>query len=267
MVPDQNVYWLVRSQEKSKLRRRPVAAAMPRPSPSPMPAGQAEHRRGDHREQADDDQHHDLDVGPGHRLDAAEHRVDHGRHGDRQRRGGEVPAEHERQHDRRRRDDGADRHPARQQEQQAGEAAGLPVETALEVLVGGVDARPVEERDEGDRQDDHRHRQGVVELDEAHAVVVALPGRADHRDRAELRRHHRDPGGPPRDAAVGEEVAFDLVAVLGPLQPVEHNPGGEADEDGPVDPVHAGRDASRGTRAAATRARPARASQMTTTRT
>ena len=97
----------------------------------------------------------------------------------------------------------------------------------------------------------------VVELHEAHAVVVALPGRADHRDRAELRGHHRDPRGPPRDAAVGEEVALDFVAVLGPFQAIEHNPGGEGDDDRPVDPMHV-QGVSRGKRAGATRVPPAR---------
>ena len=59
------------------------------------------------------------------------------------------------------------------------------------------------------------------------------------------------------DPLPGQEVALDLVAVLGPLQPVEDNPGREADDDGPVDPMHV-RERSRGRPAAATRAPPAR---------
>ena len=77
-----------------------------------------------------------------------------------------------------------------------------------------------------------------VELDEAQAVGVALPGRADHGDRAELRRHDGDARGPPGDAALGQEVAFELVAVLGALQAVIDDPGDERDDDGPVNRVH-----------------------------
>ena len=101
----------------------------------------------------------------------------------------------------------------------------LAIEALLQVLVRRVDAGVVEERHQRDRQDDHRERQAEVELHEPHAVVVALSGRADHRDGAQLRRHHRDAGGPPRDAALGEEVAVELVAVLGPPQAVEDDPG------------------------------------------
>src|SRR5688572_142040 len=39
IVPDQNVYWLVMSNEKSKLLRRPVAAATANPSPTLTPSG------------------------------------------------------------------------------------------------------------------------------------------------------------------------------------------------------------------------------------
>ena len=238
IVPDQNVYWFVRSNEKSKVRSRPVAAAILQAVAEADAGRQAEERGGDDGEQADDDEDHDLHVGPGHRLNAAEHRVDHRRHRDRERRRRQVPAEHEREHDRRRRDDRAARHAARHQEQQAREAARLRVEPPLEVLVRGVDARLVEERHQRHRQDDHRQRQREVELDETQPVGVALSGRADHRDRAQLRGHHRDAGGPPGNAALGEEVALDLVAVLRALQAVVDDPGREPDDDGPVDRVH-----------------------------
>ena len=56
IVPDQNVYWLVRSNEKSKVRSRPVAAAIAEAVAEADAVGQAEDRRGDHREQPDDDQ-------------------------------------------------------------------------------------------------------------------------------------------------------------------------------------------------------------------
>ena len=197
--------------------------------------------RDDDGEQEEDDQDHDLDVGPGDGLHAAEHRVDHGGHRDEQRGRGQVQVEHERQHDGRRGDDRAARHAAREQEQQAGEAAGLRVEPFLEVLVRRVDARVVEERDQRHRQDDHRQRQAEVELHEAHAVVVALTGRADHRDGAELRGHHRDARRPPGNAALGEQVAVELVAVFGSPQAVVNDPDEEDAEQGPVNPVQGGR--------------------------
>ena len=244
-------------QEERRDRARPervLVGQIEREVEGPQPAGlrrdaqsvadadairQPEHRGGDHREEPEDDQHHDLHVGPRHRLDAAEHRVDHRRRGDRQGRRRDVPAQHERQHHGRRRDDRATRHPARHQEQQAGEAARLEIEAALEVLVRGVDAGAVEERHQRQREDDHRDRQREVELDEAQAVRVALAGGADHRDRAELRRHHREAGGPPRNRSLGEEVAFELVAVARALDAVVDDPGDEADDDRPVNGMHA----------------------------
>ena len=117
-------------------------------------------------------------------------------------------------------------------------AARLRIEPVLEELVGRVDARAVEERHERQRQDDHRDRQRKVELDEAQAVGVALSRRADHRDGAQLRRHHRDAGRPPGNRSFREEIALDLVAVLRPLQAVVDDPGREGQEDRPVDGVH-----------------------------
>ncbi len=84
----------------------------------------------------------------------------------------------------------------------------------LEVLVGGEDVGAVEERHQRHRQDDHRDRQRVVVLQEAHAVDVGLAGRADHRDRRQLRRHHRQADEPPRQAAAGEEIALELFRAL-----------------------------------------------------
>ncbi len=126
--------------------------------------------------------------------------------------------------------------------------------------VRGVDARVVEERHERHRQDDHRERQREVELDEAHPVAVRLAGRADHRDGAQLRGHDRDAGGPPGNAALREEVALDLVAVLGALQAVVHDPGREEDDNDPVDGVHqdCGGSAARETLAGGTRVRRGR---------
>ena len=200
---------------------------------------QPEDERDDDREQADDDDRHLLDVGPGHRLDAADHRVDRRRQADREDGQRQVPAEDDRENHGGRGDDHAARQPARAEEQHARQGPCLQIEAALEVLVGGVDAGAVEERHERHAEDDHRDRQPEVELHEAHAVGVALPGRPDQRDRAQLRRHHREADGPPRQAAVREQIAFDLVRVLGAADAVPHHPHQVEADDDPIEQVHA----------------------------
>ena len=82
IVPDQNVYWFVRSKEKSNVRNRPVAAAMLEAVGHADAGGKAEDRRAITANEPEDDEDHDLDVGPRHRLHAAEHRVDDRRHRD-----------------------------------------------------------------------------------------------------------------------------------------------------------------------------------------
>jgi hypothetical protein len=124
IVPDQKLYWFVRSNVKSNVWRRPVAPAIAARRRRPRP-GQAQHQRDDRRDEAADDEDHLLDVGPGDGLHAAEHRVDAvgsamSRHGGR-----DAQPEHHRQHDGRRRDHDAERHAARQQEQQAVKRARL----------------------------------------------------------------------------------------------------------------------------------------------
>ena len=196
---------------------------------------QAEDQEQHRAHQAADDDAHLLDVGPRDRLHAAEHRVEDGRPADREDRQRQVPVKHDREDDRGRRDDRAGRHAPAKQEQQARERPRLHVEPPLEVLVRRVDARPVEERHERHRQDHHRERQAEVELDEAHAVGIRLAGRADQRDGAELRRHHRQADRPPRQAAVGEQVPFDAGAGLGPPQAVDDDPEQVADDNEPVE--------------------------------
>ncbi len=217
---------------------------------SPCGAGDAQRRQqpdvirqpgdqhDDRRDETEDDEHHLLHVGPGHRLHAAEHRVDRRRHSDQQHRRRQVSAQHDRQDDGRRRDHDAERHAARQQEQQARERSRLRVEPALEIFVGRVDLGVVEERYERDREDDHRDRQREVELQEAHAVRVSLPRRSHHRDRAELRRHHRQPDRPPRQAAAAEEITLELMASLGQSKAVPDDPDQIEGDDRPVDGRH-----------------------------
>jgi hypothetical protein len=158
-----------------------------------------------HRSQhAKDDDRHLLDVGPRHRLHAAEHRVDRRRHANREDREREIPAEHDREDDRGRRDDDAAGEAAAGEEQQRRQPARLRVEPLLEILVGGVDPGPVEERHHREREDHHRDRQAEIELHESHAVGISLPRRPHQRDSAQLRGHHREARGPPRQAALGQ---------------------------------------------------------------
>jgi hypothetical protein len=126
----------------------------------------------------------------------------------------------------------------RDNRKKTGERASLGVEAAFEELVGRVDLRLMEERDERDREHDHRDRQRVVELQEAHAVHVALAGRADHRDRAELRGHHRQPHGPPGQTAAAEEIALHLLTALREPQPIPDDPHEIRRDDRPVDGMH-----------------------------
>ena len=244
-MPDQTVYFSVKLNEKSSVRSRPAAPGDVQRLPKRHVVGKPDDER-DHRGQhAEDDDGHLLDVGPRHRLHAAEHRVDRRRHADREDGQGEVPPEHDRQDDGGSRDDHAAGEAAAGEEQQRRQAARLRVEPPLEILVGGVDPRAEEERHHREREDDHRDRQAEVELHEPHAVRVPLPRRAHQRDRAQLRGHHREPGGPPRQAPLGQQVAVHLVGRPRALQPVVDNPRQVGDDDEPVDEVHAVRQAEK----------------------
>ncbi len=238
MVPVQKVYLIVGSVEKLNTCSRPVVPASLQGFADADVIRQPDHQRDGRGNQAKHDQVHLLDVGPRHGLHAAEHRVDGGRDRHQQADGRDVGADHHRQHHGRRRDDGAAGHAAGEQEQQRGERPGFRVEPLLEVLVGGEDPRVVEKRDEGDRDDDHRNRQGVILLEQAHAHRVALAGGADHRDRRQLRRHHRQADGPPRQAAAGEKVAFDLGGVFREPDAVPDDPDEVDGDDRPVDGGH-----------------------------
>ncbi len=139
-------------------------------------AGQ-DHHDADRKPREDDE--HLLHVGPRHRLHAAQHRVDGGRQADYEDRRDFVPAEDDREDHRRRGDDDADGEPPRYEEEETRQRAGPRVEALLEILVCREDFRTIEERHGRYAQDDHRERQAEIELDEAHAVGVGLPGRAD----------------------------------------------------------------------------------------
>ena len=202
-------------------------------------AARQPHHEKDHRDdERDYRQAHRLDVGPGDGLHAAEHRVDDGGHQDQKRRHRDAPAQHDRQHDGRRGRDGAARHRARHQEQPARERPRFQIESALEIFVRGVDPRAIEKRHERDAQDDHRDRQPVIELHEPQTVVVALPRRADQRDGAQLRRHHRQADRPPRHRSIGEEVRLGRAFELGALDAVPDEPRDVGGDHRPIERVH-----------------------------
>ena len=104
------------------------------------------------------------------------------------------------------------------------------------ILVRRVHPRAVQERHERDAEDDHRERQPEVELHEPHAVGRALARRADHRDGGELRRHDGQSDRPPWQAAIGEEVSFDVLRAARPSKPVDHDVREPPDDDHPVQP-------------------------------
>ncbi len=190
------------------------------------------------RDERDDDQDHLLHVGPRDGLNPADHRVDHRGDADEGHRPNEGDAEDRAEDHPRSRHDGAGRESPRDQEEKRGQRARPRVEAALQILVRSIDARPVQQRDDRHAEDHHREREPQVQLDEAHAVRGALTRRADHRDRRELCRHHREAHDPPRQALVGEEVARDRVGVLRLPDAVHDYPDHVDHDDQPVDPVH-----------------------------
>jgi hypothetical protein len=135
-------------------------------------------------------------------------------------------------------DDHAARQATRNQEQHRRQRARLQIEAPFEVLVGRIDPGAPEERHDGHRQNDHRDGQAEVELHESQPVGVALAGRAGHRDGTELRRHHRQANGPPRQAPAGEQVAFHLVCAAAHAKAVRDDPGEIGRDDEPVDGAH-----------------------------
>ena len=148
--------------------------------------------------------------------------------------GGLAPAEHHGEHQGRRVEGDPDGEPARDQEEQAGEGAGAAVESLLEVLVGGVDTGAVEERHQGDAEDDHGEGQAEVDDEEAHPLGEGLPGGAHEGDGADLRRHDRQADRPPGHLPAGQEEIVDLPVAASHVD-AEADDEHEVDaEDGPV---------------------------------
>ena len=195
-------------------------------------------QHGDRRRHPEHDDEHLLHVGPRHGLHAANGRIGDHRHADREHGDRQRPPERRRHHHRRRGERDAERRRAADHEEEARERARLRVEAPLEILVRGVDARAREERHDGDRQDQHRERQAEVELHEAEAGEIAQAGRAADRHRAQLRGHHRQADGKPRQRAIREEVPVDLVRRLRSPQPVDDDPRDVGDDDEPVERAH-----------------------------
>ena len=239
MSPDQNVYVFVRLNEKSNTRRRPAAPAMCSASlgdtgilmSSVIDDRERSRRRS--RTICFTSTHVTACTPPTIVYSTAGTPITATDQLDR-------PAEDRREHHRRRGDDRPARHAARQQKQKRRERSRLRVEAALEILVRGVHLRAVEKRHERDAEDHHRQRQPEVELHEPHSVGGALPRRADHRHGGELRRHDGQSDGPPRQAAIGEEVSLDLLRAARPSQPVDHDVREPPDDDHPIQPMHAG---------------------------
>ncbi len=190
------------------------------------------------RDKAKHDQIHLFDIGPRDRLHAAEHRINGRRHAHQKTRRGDVHAHDDRQHHCRRRNDGAARHRARDQKQERRQAARLRIESPLEILVRREHTRVVKKRHERHRKDQHREREAVIELYEAHPIDVALASRPNHRDGRKLCRHHRQTDCPPGNAPAREKVALEPFRLTRLAQTVQDDPHQVRDEDDPIDPVH-----------------------------
>ena len=186
-------------------------------------------------EDAEPDDGHLHHVGPHHRLvPAVDHVNDRGA-AHEQDRARLAPTQDHGEHDRGGIEGDPHREPPREQEQEAGEGAGARIEALLQVLIGGVDAGPVEERDQGRAEDDHREGQSEIEDDEAHPLGVGLARSAHEGDGADLGGHHGEAGRPPAHLPVRQEEVVDPL--VPPAHPeAEAHDGDEVDaEDRPVE--------------------------------
>ena len=184
-------------------------------------------------------------IRPDDGRDAPHDRIGHGDQPHDENRHALVPTHDDGKDDGRGVEDDPRRESARHEKEETGQRPGSGVEAAFEVLVGGEDLRAIEEGDEYDAENDHGDRLAQIELDELHAVVEGLSGRADIRDRTRLRRHHRETDGAPAKPAVGEKETFD-AAVLSALPPGEGDDGAEIDgKDEPVESAHGSLKSSR----------------------
>ena len=119
----------------------------------------------------------------------------------------------------------------------ARQATRLAIESLLQILVRREHFGAVEKRHQGDAQDHHGERQAEVDLDEAHAIDVALPRGAHERDRARLRRHHREPDGIPGHGALREEEIFEAFVPPAGAVPDENDEREIQRDDEPVEGV------------------------------
>jgi hypothetical protein len=149
------------------------------------------------------------------------------------------PAEQRREHDGGREDGDARRQPARQEEQERGQLARFAVESLFQVFVGGIDLEPIINGQEEGRDDDHGDGQPEIELHEAHPLFERLARHRQEGDGARLRRHDRQADGPPAQVAAAAQVGVGaLGAALAPGA-VADDGGERADEDRPVERLHA----------------------------
>ena len=149
-----------------------------------------------------------------------------------------VPAEDDAHHDGRRIERQPHGRAALDQKNDSGKRARLRVEPALEILVGRIYARFVEDGDGGRAQNHHRDRQAEVELHEAHAVDVSLAGGGDERDRAGLGRHDREAHRVPRHCLAGKQIVAGGCAAAPPPEPEAGDRDYGRDHHDPVERRH-----------------------------
>ncbi len=105
--------------------------------------------------------------------------------------------------------------------------------------IRGIDLRAIEERHQRDAENHHRKRKTVIKLHEAEAVVVTLACRSHQRNRAELRRHHREADRPPGHRSIGQKIRLGRAIELRSLDAIGNEPADVSEDDCPVDQVHA----------------------------
>ena len=182
------------------------------------PVGKAHDDRAEAEQDPEKDDQHLPHLDPHDRAHAAERCVDCGAETDRDDDDFLVDAENNGEYDGGRIDHNGVRKTSPQKKKKARQAPSLPVEALLQIFVGGKYFGAIEKRHERDAKDHYRERHAEIDLDEAHAVHVALTGRADERDGARLGRHDRKTDRVPRHRTLGEKEVFDpFIAATRPI--------------------------------------------------
>ena len=151
----------------------------------------------------------------------------------------EPPAEDGGEDDGGRVDGDAGLETALEDEDARAEEAGFAVEALAKILVGGVDAELAVNREKHGADHDQCERETEIILDKGDAVLRGLTGQGEVGDRAGLRRHDGEPDGAPLGRGAALEVGIEVVGVAGAPRAVGGDADDGAEQNKPVEGVHA----------------------------